>query len=51
MKDQPLVIVTTRARSEALIRFLSTGYLGHVKDDGYVRELLKDAEQALAQKS
>lgn len=47
MKDDRLVIVTTRGNAEALIRSLSTGYLGYTKDDGKVRELLKDTERAL----
>jgi len=46
-RTRDLTIVTTRERAEALIRHLESGYLGYVKDDGKVRELLADTEQAL----
>ena len=47
MKDARLVIVTTRANGEALIRYLSEGYLSYEKDGGRVRDLMKDTERAL----
>ena len=46
-RPRDLTIVTTRERAEALIRHLESGYLGYVKDDGKVRELIADVEHAL----
>jgi hypothetical protein len=46
-----VTIVTTRDRVEALQRHLEVGYLGYDKDDGKVRDLLKDADRALQEKA
>jgi len=46
-EPEPVIVVTTRERLEALARHLSGDYLGYDKDGGKVRELLKDADRAL----